>query len=117
MTTANPVLTLAEAPRSRPGTAFGVLVLAWTRRLIHAWLHRRAATTLAGFDQHMLADIGLTQADIRDAVSEPLWRDPTDLLRARAQERRLTRRGLSSGFVQAPPLAPKRFPAPAGRQG
>ena len=43
---------------------------------------------LAGFDDRMLADIGLTRSDVRDAFAEPLWQDPTDLLRTRALERR-----------------------------
>jgi hypothetical protein len=36
----------------------------------------------------MLADIGITRADVRDAFSEPFWDDPTALLRERALERR-----------------------------
>ena len=30
-----------------------------------------------GLDDRMLADIGLTRGDVRDAFSEPVWRDPT----------------------------------------
>jgi hypothetical protein len=37
----------------------------------------------------MLADIGITRADLRDAFSEPFWDDPTVLLRERSNERRL----------------------------
>ena len=73
--------------------------------------HRRAAQALAKFDDRMLADIGLTRADLRDAYAESLWQDPTNLLRARALERRLARHGISHGLaserVIAPPLAPK----------
>ena len=73
--------------------------------------HRRAAQALARFDDRMLADIGLTRADLRDAYSESLWDDPTALLRARALERRLARHGITNGFtpesVNAPPLSPK----------
>jgi hypothetical protein len=43
---------------------------------------------LARVDDRMQADIGLTRFDVRDALSEPIWRDPTSLLRARALERR-----------------------------
>jgi uncharacterized protein YjiS (DUF1127 family) len=73
--------------------------------------HRRAAQVLARFDDRMLADIGLTRADLRDAYAGPLWDDPTALLRARALERRLARHGISNGLetdsVVAPPLTPK----------
>ena len=74
--------------------------------------HRRAAQVLARFDDRMLADIGLSCADLRDAYSKSLWGDPTTLLRARALERRLARHGISRGFTSekspiAPPLAPK----------
>jgi uncharacterized protein YjiS (DUF1127 family) len=74
--------------------------------------HRRAAQALARFDERMLADIGLTRADLRDAYSESLWDDPTALLRASALERRLARHGISHGLATesspiAPPLAPK----------
>ena len=46
--------------------------------------NRRAATVLAGLDDRMLADIGITRSDLRDAYSEPLWHDPTDVLVGRA---------------------------------
>jgi hypothetical protein len=52
----------------------------------------------------MLADIGITRSDLRDAFSEPFWDDPTALLRERAIERRLAapRRGrrvvIENGF-------------------
>jgi Domain of unknown function (DUF1127) len=49
---------------------------------------RADAAVLARGDDRMLADIGLTRCDVRDAFSEPMWRDPTSLLRARANERR-----------------------------
>ena len=61
--------------------------------------NRRAATTLAGLDDHMLADIGITRSDLRDAYAEPLWHDPTDVLAGRAAERRLRRR--RSALVQS----------------
>ena len=47
---------------------------------------------LPGLDDRMLADIGLTRGDVRDAYSEPVWRDPTAILVSRAQERRINRR-------------------------
>ena len=48
---------------------------------------------LAQFDDRMLSDIGLTRSDLRDAYSEPLWRDPTHILASRAHERRISRPG------------------------
>ena len=46
---------------------------------------------LAELDDRMLADIGLTRSDLRDAYAEPLWHDPTDVLARRAAERRFGR--------------------------
>jgi uncharacterized protein YjiS (DUF1127 family) len=60
-------------------------------RLARSIRNRRAATTLAGLDDHMLADIGITRSDLRDAYAEPLWHDPTDILVDRATERRHAR--------------------------
>jgi len=78
--------------------------------LSRAFRHRSDAAVLAGLDDRMLADMGLTRSDLRDAFAAPLWEDPTDLLRARALERRLSRHGISLGFENrasaAPPLAP-----------
>ena len=67
-------------------------------RLGHALSNRRAATTLATLDDHMLADIGITRSDLRDAYAEPLWHDPTDVLAGRAAGRRKRRR---SALVQS----------------
>ena len=68
---------------------------------------------LAGFDDRMLADIGLTRGDLRDAVSEPLWRDPTHVLVRRARERRWARPAEhpSPAEVGAPSIVPAE-PAP-----
>jgi uncharacterized protein YjiS (DUF1127 family) len=57
-----------------------------------AMRHRREANVLARLDRRMLADIGLTRSDVRDAFSTPLWEDPTALLRERAIERRMGRK-------------------------
>jgi hypothetical protein len=58
----------------------------------------------------MLADIGLTRGDVRDAYSEPVWRDPTAILVSRAHERRIHRRrttiGSSSKVFDAPSIVP-----------
>ena len=71
--------------------AAGRAVIRGLDRLVRAFRHRQDATMLAGFDERMLADIGLTRSDVRDAFSEPLWRDPTTILVDRAGERRSSR--------------------------
>ena len=77
---------------------------------VRAYLNRRDIRTLAGFDDRMLADIGLTTSDVRDAIAEPLWRDPTAVLVSRVRERRLARRPgperKGFRFVDAPALIP-----------
>jgi uncharacterized protein YjiS (DUF1127 family) len=80
------------------------------RALLQTLKNRRGATILAGMDEHMLADIGLTRGDVRDAFSEPVWRDPTAILVSRAHERRINRHRAKIGLVdksfQAPSIVP-----------
>lgn len=64
--------------------------------------HRREASALARLDRHMLADIGITPSDVRDAFSTPLWRDPTELLNERVNQRRLSRPALRRPAAPAP---------------
>lgn len=85
---------------TRLGRAVGQAV----GRIVRAYVNRRDAAVLAGLDARMLADIGLTRSDVRDAFSEPLWRDPTELLVSRAGERRANR--VADILVFAPPLVP-----------
>jgi uncharacterized protein YjiS (DUF1127 family) len=66
-------------------------VSGWLKRMARARRHRRQAAALANVDGRMLADIGISRADLRDAFSEPFWEDPTALLRERALERRWNR--------------------------
>lgn len=75
--------------RRRAFAALPSLAVSWFKNLARARRHRREAFMLAGLDRRMLADIGLTRADVRDAFSEPFWEDPTALLRERALERRI----------------------------
>jgi uncharacterized protein YjiS (DUF1127 family) len=77
------------------------------REFVQSVKNRHDATMLAGLDDRMLADIGLTRGDVRDAFSEPVWRDPTNLLVSRAHERRINRRRLNIG------LAEKSFDSPS----
>ena len=58
------------------------------KTLARAHRNRREARKLAGLDRHMLADIGITRADVSDAFSQPFWQDPTVLLNERAKARR-----------------------------
>lgn len=82
-------------------------VLESLRKLAQAVRNRRDASALAGMDERMLRDIGLTRSDLRDAYAEPLWRDPTDILATRVQDRRRNRTTRDSkAFLASPPLAP-----------
>jgi uncharacterized protein YjiS (DUF1127 family) len=88
--TANfPVLPLAASTLVRAFLASLALVTQWLKKLARARRHWHEANTLANLDRRMLADLGLTRADLSDAFSEPFWEDPTALLRERAIERRL----------------------------
>jgi uncharacterized protein YjiS (DUF1127 family) len=91
MTAHYPVLPGFSGPWPRAFAALLSPVVYWFKRLARAHRHRREASMLAGLDRRMLADIGLTRADLRDAFSEPFWEDPTALLRERALERRIYR--------------------------
>ena len=84
-----PVLPVAGGALLRAFASLVALVTSWLKELARARRHRREANILAGLDRRMLADIGITRADVRDAFSEPFWDDPTALLRERALERRL----------------------------
>ena len=91
MTTAYPVLPLAAGTLTRVlGAAINVVFVS-VKSVSRAVRHRRDAQMLAGLDGRMLADIGLTQSDVHGAFSEPLWADPTALLKERASERRMNR--------------------------
>jgi uncharacterized protein YjiS (DUF1127 family) len=68
------------------------------RRVLEAAKHRKDMALLARADDRMLADIGLTRSDLRDAFAGRVWEDPTILLRTRALERRLGRSGVVHGF-------------------
>jgi uncharacterized protein YjiS (DUF1127 family) len=80
MTTHAEAWKSASEPFGRAIHATAALVTARLRQLAVAFRHRHDATALQRFDNRMLADIGLTRRDVREAFNEPLWRDPTDLL-------------------------------------
>ncbi|HKA71955.1 MAG TPA: DUF1127 domain-containing protein [Xanthobacteraceae bacterium] len=103
-------LTTISRPAVPPGRVMLALLGALRRRLEQlgrTWRHRRDAAVLARLDDRMLADMGLTHGDVRDAFAGPLWHDPTNLLRARALERRLSRHRAALGLQDAPPLVPQ----------
>ena len=52
-----------------------------------AWKHRRQVATLADFDDHILADIGLTRRDVTEALELPFSHDPGRELQFRATRR------------------------------
>src|ERR1044072_928534 len=87
-------------------TVAGIAV-ARVREFLQLVKSRRDAAVLAGLDDHILADIGLTRGDLPDAYSQPVWRDPTAVLVSRAHERRINRRRAGIG------LAEKAFDAPS----
>ena len=85
-------------PWARMVSALAGAVMPRLRQIVRVYRHRSDAAVLAALDDRMLADMGLTRSDVRDAFAAPLWEDPTDLLRSRALERRLSRHGISLGF-------------------
>jgi uncharacterized protein YjiS (DUF1127 family) len=93
---AMPAITaLAIAAAGQSGHAarvLGGLAIRGLKQVSSRMRHRREAMRLAALDDRMLADIGLTRFDLRDAYSEPLWHDPTDVLARRAAERRTSLR-------------------------
>lgn len=86
-----PVLPIAGGAALRGLASLLALLTHWLKQLACARRHRREASALTGLDRNMLADIGITRADLNDALSGPFWEDPTALLRERALERRLYR--------------------------
>ena len=108
MSTNIPVLPIGAGALSRAVASLVAVAARWAKVVAKASRNRREAAQLAKLDRRMLADIGITRADVRDAFSEPFWEDPTALLRERAIERRMNRpavRGdrnprIASGFQQ-----------------
>jgi len=91
MSTNIPVLPIAGGTLVRVFASLLALVTHWLKKLARTRRHWNEASTLASLDRRMLADMGITRADLHDAFSEPFWDDPTALLRERAIERRLHR--------------------------
>ena len=97
-----PVLPIGGSALLRVFASVVAVITYWLKEFARARRHRRQANVLTGLDRRMLADIGITRNDVRDAFSEPFWDDPTALLRERALERRLShalRRGRGGAGV------------------
>jgi uncharacterized protein YjiS (DUF1127 family) len=98
------------APLSRCVAAFAAVVGRIAKHWTATWRHRNDMTVLASLDERALADMGLTRADVRDAIAQPLWRDPTAVLAERRRERCVNDyRVIFTQLVRernSPPLAP-----------
>lgn len=110
MTAKIPLLPIAGATVLRMSLSALALVTHWLKELARRRRHRRDACVLAGLDRRMLADIGITRSDVRDAFSEPFWEDPTALLSERADERRRNRRRAQSYPIALPQTGFRRPP-------
>ena len=63
-------------------------LLATARSAWRAWSNRRRLADLSDFDDHMLADLGLTRDDVRLALTLPFAHDPSLELQRRALQNR-----------------------------
>jgi uncharacterized protein YjiS (DUF1127 family) len=88
-----PLVPIAAAAPAQAFASITAVAAGWLKLLARARRNRAQARALANVESRMLADMGITRADLRDAFSEPFWEDPTTLLRERALERRINRQG------------------------
>jgi uncharacterized protein YjiS (DUF1127 family) len=117
MTSTTETLISGGQPVARTINSVAWTVLRRVAGLVQAFKHRRDAAALASFDDRMLADIGLSRSDLRDALAEPMWRDPTAILVNRADERRVRRRRFAYGPWSPGALAPSIVPDPGPHFG
>jgi uncharacterized protein YjiS (DUF1127 family) len=116
MRTAIPFLHTAPVARTLGAShRLGARAAKWLRAAIRAWAqarrHHREVAILQTFDERMLRDVGLTQADVQWAASTPFWRDPAAVLKGRGGPRGLDHR--RAGVPQAPSIVPG---LPGGRR-
>ncbi|HXW24967.1 MAG TPA: DUF1127 domain-containing protein [Xanthobacteraceae bacterium] len=95
----------AAEPFGRMIAAAVALVTNHIREVAVAFRHRHDAVVLMRLDDRMLADIGLTRRDVREAFNEPLWHDPTALLVNRIARRRPVR--ANPRAIAAPSIVPE----------
>jgi uncharacterized protein YjiS (DUF1127 family) len=87
------MIIIAKRRSSEPAPFARILVAVvsvakWCgQRAAAARKHRTDMAVLASLDERMLADMGITRADVRDAIAQPMWRDPTRILADRRSER------------------------------
>lgn len=113
MRTFTPVLPIGAATVGRAVAAFATAFAHQVKAVLRVIRNRRQANALAGLDQRMLKDIGISRADLNDAFSSPFWEDPTSLLRERAIERRMNRGLRSTTIRQAEPFQRARLDRPS----
>ena len=92
------MLTVPSVPREGGRSAFEHASWAASLWRMAGWPLRVAKArdllgALGGMSDRELADIGLSRGDVRDATAVPLDGEPSDLLSARAAERRRPRTG------------------------
>lgn len=89
----------AAEPFGRVIFAAAAVVTMRLRQLAVAFRHRHDAAVLLHLDDRMLADIGLTRREVRQAFDEPVWRDPTQLLVDRVARPRAVRTRAAPSIV------------------
>ncbi|MFC3690786.1 DUF1127 domain-containing protein [Chenggangzhangella methanolivorans] len=77
------LLSVARAVGAGFASRFKALAVSMTRR--------KQIEALGGLDDRMLADIGVTRADLEEAARWSLWGDPGERLTAISEERRAAR--------------------------
>ena len=78
---------IAAQSHSAPAAILPSL-LEGARSAWRAWSNRRRLADLSEFDDHMLADLGLTRGDVRRALDLPFAHDPSLELQRRALQNR-----------------------------
>ena len=109
------IAVLAAALRAGVYAAVAFVRTTWKARR-----NRRAVAGLLQFDDHALADIGLTRGDVAAVLSGPVFEDPSSRLRILAVERRAAKRAQVREWWEAgresravrPHTAPLAVPAP-----
>ncbi len=78
---------IASQSRSAPAPILPAL-LDFAHAAWRGWANRRKLASLSEFDDHMLADIGLSRDDVQMALDLPFAQDPSVELQRRALRNR-----------------------------